>query len=347
MSKDYTQLITSEHNQQPNFVATVALTANGIADITALLASLPSEFDIDNAIGAQLDAVGKWIGQGRQVNGVLLVQFFGFADDASALTFGELTNASVGGRFAELSDITQASAILQDPEYRTVLKAKIIANDYAGSIAELEAACADVIGVPCMFIDPGTRVVMIVVTETIDPVIQALLTGYDILPRPAGVRYQLVFPLTGIVWNTTGTASVNGTQITKPTGTGAWDSSAYVIAPSAHMAVSWGVQDTSSFFIGGLAVSPAASPNFATLNFGLVCAGGVVQVFESGVQQGTNFGPYVPGDTFEVYYDGKEAVYIHNNVIFKTTAASPNSFSPMFSLFNVGSVVNNVAIYTG
>src|SRR5579862_5364414 len=104
MPIDYRTLITSEHSQQPNFLATVNLTANGIGTITSLLQSLPALFDLDAAMGAQLDVDGKWIGLSRVVTGVPLVAFFGFADDSSALPFGDLNVPATGGRFIELGE---------------------------------------------------------------------------------------------------------------------------------------------------------------------------------------------------------------------------------------------------
>src|ERR1700749_1053394 len=133
---DYSDLLTSEYENSPNFIQTVQLTANAIGDITALLQSLPAQFDLDAAIGSQLDVDGQWIGFPRTIGGVLLVQFFGFADDATALTFGELGNPSTGGRFLELGESTSSTATLADPEYRILLRAKILQNDWDGSIAE-------------------------------------------------------------------------------------------------------------------------------------------------------------------------------------------------------------------
>src|SRR5579872_4440626 len=124
MSQDYSQLLTSEYSGQPNFVATVKLTANGIGDITSAIQSLPVLFDLDNAKGSQLDIDGQWIGFARTIGGVLLVQFYGFADDATALGFGELGNPSVGGRYYELGEDNSQTATLADPEYVQLLRAK-------------------------------------------------------------------------------------------------------------------------------------------------------------------------------------------------------------------------------
>lgn len=344
---DYSTLLTSEYSDKPNLVQTVQLTANGIGDITTLLQSLPAQFDLDNAIGSQLDVVGQWIGFARTIGGVLLVQFFGFADDATALTFGELGNPSIGGRFYELGEDTSSTATLSDPEYRLLLHAKILQNDWDGSVTEFEAAIADVIAMETTVIDPGTRVVLIMPNAAVDPVLSQLLTGFDLIPRAASVRYQFVFPQSGYAWTTAGTAtSPSITTVQKLSGVDTWDSSGYIASPSAHVYVSWTVPDTTQHLMGGLAMNPSGSPNYASENFGLYNNAGTIQVYESGVLKGT-FGTYAAGDSFAVYHDGKEAVYLHQGLPFKTTVLSPGALSVMFALRSIGAQANNIFIATG
>lgn len=347
MTVDYSDLLTSEYADKPNLVATVQLTANGVGDITTLLQSLPAKFDLDNAIASQLDVDGQWIGFARTIGGVLLVQFFGFGDDATALGFGELGSPATGGRFYELGEDTSTSATLADPEYRLLLRAKILQNDWDGSVAEFEAAVADVIAMPTTIIDPGTNVVLILPSGAVDPVLSQLLTSYDLLPRAAGVRYQFVFPQSGYAWTTAGTVtSPNISTLQKLSGVDTWDSSGYVANPATHVYVSWTVPDITGHLMGGLATNPSGSPNYATINFGLYNNAGTIQVYEAGILQGT-FGTYVPGDSFGVYYDGKEAVYLYKGAPFKKTVAAPGSLSTMFGLRSIGSQVNNIQIATG
>lgn len=147
-AQDYTQLITSEHSQQPQFMELVALWTSAVADITNLIDSMPALFDLDQAIGAQQDVLGLWIGLNRAVGGILLIEFFGFGDDASALGFGELTNPAAGGRFYELGEPSVSTAILADPEYQILLKAKILQNQWDGSGTEFQEALYAVLGIP-------------------------------------------------------------------------------------------------------------------------------------------------------------------------------------------------------
>lgn len=63
----YTKLITSEHNQRPNFMAMIAATVQPSVDTQNLLAGFAQLFDLDSATGDQLDKLGEWIGVSRNL----------------------------------------------------------------------------------------------------------------------------------------------------------------------------------------------------------------------------------------------------------------------------------------
>ncbi len=349
---EYTTLITSEYSSQPNFTAIVALLADSVGTVTTLIDSLPTLFDLDNAIGSQLDVDGQWIGFSRTVGGILLVQFFGFGDDVSALGFGELGNPSVGGRFYELGEDTSSTATLADPEYRLVLHAKILQNDWDGTPGEFETALYDILGIavpatPFIF-DPGTTVVTIAPPQAIDPVLSQLLVGYDLLPRAAGVRYQFMFvDSPPFSWTTVGTAVASGISVSKPTGVSAWDSSAFIAQPATRLLMTWTIVNVAHFLMGGFSVNPSGSPSYTNLTLALYTAGTILQVYENGSLLGS-FGTVNVGDTVGLYWDGKNAVYTHNNIIFYSHVPSnPGAMSPMFVLNDVGAQVNNVLLWTG
>lgn len=186
-SLQYAALITSEHAIRPKFMSLVNLIAGGFGDITACILSMPKAFDIDTAVGAQLDIVGKWVGQARVVTNVLLTGFFGFADDPAALTFGELPSPSVGGVFYELGATFQATTTLSDKDYRTILRARIVRNQSNGTLSAIENALQYVFGVPCTVSDIGDMSLAIQVSAPITQTQEALLNTLDLLPRPAGV----------------------------------------------------------------------------------------------------------------------------------------------------------------
>ncbi|HGT8889870.1 TPA: DUF2612 domain-containing protein, partial [Escherichia coli] len=67
MSK-YTELITNYHATKPKFLAHVDLMTQPLIDVAAATRGLITAFDIDSAVGVQLDILGLWIGRSRVVS---------------------------------------------------------------------------------------------------------------------------------------------------------------------------------------------------------------------------------------------------------------------------------------
>ena len=125
----YAALITSEHADKPKFVATVSAVATCFAGATNAADALPTSFDLDTAIGAQLDAIGLWVGLSRQV-AVTLAVYFSF--DVPGLGWDQGSIYSPGNQSTGLT-------ALDDETYRTLLRAKIGANNWDGTLASFNA----------------------------------------------------------------------------------------------------------------------------------------------------------------------------------------------------------------
>lgn len=202
---DYTQLITSEHSQRPKFTAMVNLVANAWGDVSELTKSLPASFDLDSASGAQLDVVGAWAGQSRLIDNVILVRYFNYEGEPGALNFGEEGNASIGGRFFNETDSIDATTILADPEYRTIIRARIVRNYAKGLTPDFIKALTFIFNAQTIIDDPGDMTIGIYIGRPITLTELAIITGLDILPRPAGVRIR-----TRGYFNSTGYLGFNG-----------------------------------------------------------------------------------------------------------------------------------------
>jgi hypothetical protein len=197
-SASYMSLITSEHNQKPNFMTLVGVLTAGLGDATEAIANLIPEFSLDTAVGAQLDIVGLWIGQSRVIPNVLLTGFFGFSEvstgdpDGLQEPFGELTNPSIGGVWYSLGQTSAGTTVLSDSAYLTLLKAKIVQNQWDGTLSGMEEALQFILGVACSIADPGDLKLTINVPLPITPLEQALISSLDIVPRPAGVQISSI-----------------------------------------------------------------------------------------------------------------------------------------------------------
>ncbi len=142
-SADYLSLITPYHRGKPNFSATVEMLADAAVELGNALRHMPEDFDLDVAVGKQLDIVGKWVGRSRYVPIPVPAPWFSFGD--------ALRGWGRGIWKGPYSTGTELSA-LEDETYRLLLKAKIAANNWDGRKDTAEAALR------IMFSDPETLI---------------------------------------------------------------------------------------------------------------------------------------------------------------------------------------------
>jgi hypothetical protein len=194
----YSSLITSEHNKQPNFMSWVVALTAAVGDINAAAQAVNGMYNLNTATGIQLDIVGQWVGQARVIPNVIQPGFFGFSDTPGALGFGEHGNNSIGGRWFEYGALTTANTTLSDPDYRTIIRARIVRNQSNGTVAAIENALAYIFNAQAFVTDSGNYTLNITVLTPITPVDQALLTTLDLLPRPAGMAIGTITFNSGI-----------------------------------------------------------------------------------------------------------------------------------------------------
>ena len=80
------------------------------------------------ATGIQLDILGDILGISREVVDFVEDVFFGFFEDPTSKSFGDLNDPFLGGRFASADEDPSVSRKLNDTEYRALLFAKISEN---------------------------------------------------------------------------------------------------------------------------------------------------------------------------------------------------------------------------
>lgn len=185
----YESLITSEHNQQPKFMATVKNLVQPLANLYDLLMTAYADYDVDWAVGKQLDVVGEWVGVTRFVPFVLVLDYFGFDEGFAYMkTFGEEGLPYIGARFMEEGEQYSGVSTLEDPEYRLLLKAKIVKNQSRGTYSDVLQALAFLFNIGCSITDNGDMTFNIYIGRPLSTTENSLITNLDILPRPAGVR---------------------------------------------------------------------------------------------------------------------------------------------------------------
>lgn len=183
---DYTGLITSEHNQRPKFMAVVETLAKPMVALQNLLGGMPDAFDLDKAVGVQLDAVGLWVGISRRVATPLTGVYFSF--DTAGVGFDQ-------GNWKGPFDPDTGLTLLDDDTYRLVLRAKIGANHWDGTLGSTAAILNSIFsGDTFVFIQDNQDMSMTigVAGKVPSAVFLALLDGGYIPLKPEGVRINFV-----------------------------------------------------------------------------------------------------------------------------------------------------------
>jgi len=207
-NEDYLNLITSEHRGKEKFEATVVAGVSPFSKLQAVMLGLPADFDIDSAVGVQLDAVGAWIGRSRRIDTPLVGVYFTWDDLAS--------DGWESGIWKGPFDPDSGLVDLPDDSYRVLLKAKIAANSWDGTIPGAYAIWATVFTNSQLVIQDNQDMSMVVgiAGQPLSIVDQALLTnGYiPLKPEGARIQYYAIAPAAGALfaWDTDESTALAG-----------------------------------------------------------------------------------------------------------------------------------------
>lgn len=176
----YTGLITSEYAQQPKFMAMVAGVCEVYVQIQNVLAKMIPAFDVDIAVGSQLDSIGIWVGISRNVSIPI-----------SGVYFTWDSTFDLGWDYGtwQPSNAPATVTSLPDDAYRTLIKAKIAANNWDGTTDGAYAIWDAVFTNFTILIQDNYNMSydLAIVGGIVDSLTLALITGGYIPLRPEGV----------------------------------------------------------------------------------------------------------------------------------------------------------------
>lgn len=193
MLDDYLSLVTSQHKHRPRFMAVMEALLTPLCEVDDLLQSMRTAFDLDSAVGVQLDKTGEWIGRSRNLSLPLSDVYFSW--DTPAVGWGQ-------GSWKGPYDPDSGMVSLPDDVYRNLLRAKVAANAWDGTIpgaySVWRAAFAETGSI--ILIQDNLDMSMTVGIAAVPPdaiTTQLLLQGYIPL-KPQGVRvaYYAITPAT-------------------------------------------------------------------------------------------------------------------------------------------------------
>lgn len=157
----YLNVLTSQYKTAPVFNSWLTTVLNIASDVSNCLQFITSAFDLDFAVGNQLDTIGVIVGVAR------IVPF---------------------------QPTGLVSAILDDSTYRLLIKATISNNQWNGKIGSLYAIWTNLFpGGRISIIDNQNMTATVVMTGSFSTIIQDLIQNGMIVPRPQAVQYNYVF----------------------------------------------------------------------------------------------------------------------------------------------------------
>lgn len=179
--------------------------SNAVATITAITEEfeliynnsniLDFAYDLDNAVGKQLDIIGRIVGINRKVPFAVPKNYFGFEGHSNAYPFGSKFNVVVAYPFRSKFEIPYSDGQLNDNDYRFFIKAKIIKN-YATSknidsnSLSIQNAVDYLFNGKAYITDNYDMSMTLYIDSSYDSSKLTYLENLDLLPRPQGVRYN-------------------------------------------------------------------------------------------------------------------------------------------------------------
>lgn len=156
----YLDNITSQHRDKPKYISWLSKNLNIIDHAYMMLKSMDINFDIDYAIGQQLDTLGKMVGRERTLN---------------------------------FQPLNGHNPVLDDDTYRLVLKAKVAMNSWNGTIPQIYEIWDNI------FKDIGLQIqdnqdmsFNAYITGYVNQIRQDLIQHNYIVPKPEGVKVNYI-----------------------------------------------------------------------------------------------------------------------------------------------------------
>lgn len=184
---EYVDLITDEHRSKPKFVATVTASVDPFSKLQQVMRGFVKDFDVDTAVGVQLDAIALWVGVTRAI-GVPIAGYYFSWDDV-------VSDGWDNGVWKGIGDPDSGFVILPDDLFRSLIKAKIQANQWRGDIAGAYKIINEALSVDGVvkIVDNQNMTMTVRVTGGALPAVEQAIVTAGYLPiKPAGVKANYV-----------------------------------------------------------------------------------------------------------------------------------------------------------
>lgn len=208
---NYRKLLIVQYADKPNAIAHINNIIGSLEDVYDLANLFEEAFDVDLAVGKQLDIIGKIVGISRRVPFSVRKNYFGFDDNIiNAYPMDDKFISVVSYSFKDKFEIPYTTSELIDRDYRLFIKAKIIYNYTKAKMIDNSDRLSMQNTIDYLFenkayiVDNQDMSFSIYIDFSWDLEFLQYIKQADLIPRPQSVQYKYL-----IRYNENGTFGFN------------------------------------------------------------------------------------------------------------------------------------------
>lgn len=193
----YVDLIILQYNGKPKAKATIELIAQQLL-CDGVMFDVRDGFDVETAVGKQLDMLGKIVGVDRYYLGQVgfIDNTFGFTDydesDDGQQGFSDYLDYDTKvGTMLQYIDVVSSSQMLSDEDFRLLLKLKIVCNNINYSQKSIDAALFDKFGTDLILSTMNDMNITYFANPALGAILDVLIEK-DLLPRPMTIGINVI-----------------------------------------------------------------------------------------------------------------------------------------------------------
>lgn len=198
MTDETVNLLIKQYWEKPKAKAEIELEASTWEKTRIFLDALDPAFDLDNAVGPQLDVLGRIVGISRSVPAVIPKIYFGFSINPSNKGFADKFNAlRIGGPFFDKFSSAFTDLQLNDNDYRFFIRIKAAKNRASGYVSSdkyigIQDVVLSAFEGQAYVVDNLDMTLTLYVSPTVSADRLRLIQALNLLPKPQAVRYKVV-----------------------------------------------------------------------------------------------------------------------------------------------------------
>lgn len=184
----YLNLLILQYRDSPKASETIKANITKYEELYNVILQFEEAFDIDTAVGVQLDILGKIVGISRIIPDVIPKVYFGFDNNiVNSAGFGDAP-------FFRLGDSLLTDTQLNDYDYRFFIKAKIAKNVVTAKMIDDNLSIQDAImfmfGNSSYITDNQDMTMSLFLDSSYPDRLLSYLLALDLIPRPQGVKLR-------------------------------------------------------------------------------------------------------------------------------------------------------------